>query len=157
MQDWIQNLIEDVSAIVTEKVYNSNQELIEGYFEVGQRILEDFNVEDREKIYGDKVVATIAKSSKIGLRKLYTIIQSAKKYKTLPDLPKNITWSKFVKEYVTEKKDEPVYPALPNKNYLKEVISHNLDFLVDNLSQNKKGVTMFLPYDYIDTDLTKYL
>jgi len=42
-QEWYNNLVEECKAIVVERVYNSNCELVTGYGEVGQRIIEDEN------------------------------------------------------------------------------------------------------------------
>lgn len=152
--EWMDILKQDVSVIITEKVFNSNMEMIEGYHEAGYRIWTDLQLEDREQVYGKKIVQSLAKSLNLGTRKLYTMIQSGKKYGSLlPDLPKNITWAKYVRDFVSEGKTEEALPALPDKAYLKEVVMSNLDFLVDNLTQSKRGVSFFLPYDYVDSRL----
>ena len=47
--NWYPQLVEDVKAIITERVYRSRQEVIEGWHEVGERIINDENYQKAAK------------------------------------------------------------------------------------------------------------
>ena len=53
--EWYNQLVEDCNSIITEAVYISRWALVEGYHNLGTRILEEQNFE-RSKIYGEKIV-----------------------------------------------------------------------------------------------------
>ena len=60
--DWYQALLDDLTAIAVESVAASNLAYIEGKWLFGQRIAQENENFKREKIYGKKIVATVAES-----------------------------------------------------------------------------------------------
>jgi len=151
MNDWIDSCIEDCNAIATETIFNSTEELIKGSYQIGERILQDFRVSDREATYGQKLIPMIGKSLGKGKSSIYNMVAVARKE---PDLDvllshygKNVTWAKIVKDVVG--KPEEVLPALPDNDKLLRIISDYLPWMINNLTQNKKGINLFLPLDKI--------
>jgi len=104
--EWYNQLVEDCNSIITEAVYISRWALVEGYHNLGTRILEEQNFE-RSKIYGEKIVQGLAFSLNMSSRIIWYAIQFAKKYPTLSEIPegKNITWNKIINMYLTTKKE----------------------------------------------------
>jgi hypothetical protein len=151
-QEWYLSLIEECEAIIVEKEFESRISLVEGYHQLGTRILQDidkFNLPTEQVI--DEIALTVKKSRR-------TIMYALKFAKIIPNLSeltegKNISWSKIIRERLTEKGEEEALPALPLPKTLKDVVVNNLDFLIDNLKQSKNGITMFLPYDKIDYEI----
>ncbi len=110
-EDWYEALIEECGAIITETIYNYRMTLIDGYHQLGKRILEENDNFNRKKIYGDEIVRRISKSLQKGERTIYYAIQFVKKY---PDLNKfldeveegkNISWRKVVKVYLPDRSE----------------------------------------------------
>ena len=103
--DWYDHLVTDCKAIVTERLYRSRQEIIEGWHEIGQRIATDENYQKHARGNGkikDKLAADIGAS----VQSLYYAIQFYNKY---PELSKglesfsegkNISWTKITKNYL---------------------------------------------------------
>ena len=110
MEKWYQSLIDDCQDIITEAVYQSRWALVEGYHNLGKRILEEHDNFERAKIYGEKIVQGLAESLNMSSRILWYAIQFVKKYPTLDLVPegKNITWNKIITKYLTEPKTESV-------------------------------------------------
>lgn len=150
-QEWFNILIDDCVAIYGEKEFNARLELIESYHEIGTRILGELKDKERVEIYGDKIVAEVGKAIKKSRTTVYRMIKFAKLFPDLQVLlntkDKRISWSRIVREHLQEKAE---LPALPNDEVMMVYVGKHAKFLVENLKQSKKGVSFFLPYDYIN-------
>lgn len=115
-EEWYLALVEECKAIITEAVFNSRWALVEGYHQLGERIVTDTNLE-RENIYGEKIVQGLAQSLGISKRTVWYAIQFYEKYPSLSVVPegKNITWNKIITKYLPEPKKET--PQLPDGKY----------------------------------------
>jgi hypothetical protein len=104
VQDWYEALLEDCKAIVVEYGFISRWSLVEGYHELGKRILQENHNFDRQKIYGQQIVKKVSETLGMSERTLQYAIQFSQKYPELESLPmgKNISWSKVVKELLPE-------------------------------------------------------
>ena len=104
-QNWYVDLVEDCKAIITETVFNSRWALIEGYHQLGERILED---SDKEPI--TKLLQRVAVSMDKSERTLWYAVQFAEKYKNLNKLPdgKNISWHKICNDLLPEPKKNKI-------------------------------------------------
>lgn len=149
--EWFNILIDDCVTIFGEKEFNARMELIESYHEIGSRILEELKDKERVEIYGDKIVAEVGKSIKKSRTTVYRMIKFAKLF---PDLraflggeDKRLSWSRIVREHLSEAVE---LPPLPDNTQLEVLVARHAGFLVDNLKQSKKGISLFLPYDYIN-------
>ena len=107
VEKWYKTLVEDCHDIITEAVYQSRWALVEGYHNLGKRILEDHDNFKRAKIYGEKIVQGLAESLNMSSRIIWYAIQFVKKYPTLDLIPegKNITWNKIITKYLTTQKE----------------------------------------------------
>jgi len=103
-RDWYQSLVEDCAAIITESVFTSRWALIEGYHQLGLRIMQENGNFKREKVYGKEIVQGLAKSLNKSPRTVRYSMQFVKKFPDLQKLPdgKNISWSKIVTNYLPE-------------------------------------------------------
>ncbi len=105
--------LEELKAIITEKLFNSRLELIQCKWELGKRVLEE---EKNLSNYGDKVVEKIAEDIKMSSVGLWKCIQFYKKYpqetfeEVVSLLPegKNISWYQITTKVLPEHKDEKV-------------------------------------------------
>lgn len=107
-EDWYNHLIDDCKSIIVEKTFESRWALIEGYHELGTRILEDYGNLEREKVYGEEIVRNLAISIGISSRVIYYAIQFARAYPDVGQVPggKNISWNKICHELLPEKTDK---------------------------------------------------
>jgi len=101
-QEWYQSLVDECKSIITEAVFTSRWALVEGYHQLGTRVLEENDNFERAKIYGDKIVQGLGNSLNISKSTIYYAIQFAKKYPKLDEVPegKNITWNKVIQENI---------------------------------------------------------
>ena len=108
-QEWYQALIEECRANLAEAEFQTRWSLIEGYHRIGKLILEAYPNFEREKIYGEKIVQSVAKSLSRSPRSIYYAIGFAKRFEKLDEMPegKTITWSGLVRKYLTDKSDRP--------------------------------------------------
>jgi len=104
--EWYSSLISDCHSIITEAVYISRWALVEGYHNLGKRILEEHDNFERNKIYGEKIVQGLALSLNMSSRILWYSIQFVQKYPDLTKVPegKNITWNKIITKYLPASK-----------------------------------------------------
>lgn len=111
-QLWYDALVEECKAIITETLYRSRQELIEGKHALGERICNDPHF---KKLQGNKsaVLQQIFKDIGVGNSEGYRCVQF---YEKFPDLSrgsekfveqKNISWEKIKKNYLPEDKEKP--------------------------------------------------
>ncbi|GAG45767.1 unnamed protein product, partial [marine sediment metagenome] len=113
---WYQSLIEDCKAIITEAIFTSRWTLVEGYHQLGERIITDDNYQKAAK--GNlSSLQDLAKNINTSERTLYYAIQFYDKYPSLDYVPegKNISWNKIITKYLPKLKDET--PPLPKGKY----------------------------------------
>jgi hypothetical protein len=107
---WYEILVSDCKAIVTERLYRSRQEIIEGWHEVGHRITTDSNY--RKFAHGNtEIKKQLAVDIGASVKTLYYAIQFYDKFPELSnalesfDEGKNISWHKIVKKYLPEPRE----------------------------------------------------
>jgi hypothetical protein len=88
-QQWVDRLIEDLTAIKVERAHNAEMELIQCRYEIGERLLQDHDNFTRDKVYGKKILSRVTESLKMKERTLQRCMQLARKYDT---------WDKFISE-----------------------------------------------------------
>jgi len=108
--DWYQALVTDCKSIVTERLYRSRQEIIEGWHEVGERIATDPNY--RKHAHGNTdIKKQLAVDIGASVKTLYYAIQFYDKFPELSnalesfDEGKNISWHKIVNKYLPEPRE----------------------------------------------------
>lgn len=118
-QEWFQSLVEDCRATMVEAVFNSNWSLVEGYHELGKRILEEKANFTKEGIYGKQITYNVAVAAQRSIRTIERAVQFAEKYPDLAMLPdgKNVTWHMVVNKYLPAVKASSEAPqtAEPDK------------------------------------------
>ena len=89
---WYDLLVEDCKAIVTEAVFTSRWALVEGYHQLGERIVTDENYSRhaRDRNY----VSRLTLSTEIPERTIWRAIQFYNKYPELEEVPegKNVSF-----------------------------------------------------------------
>ncbi len=137
------SILEDLESILIECEFTHRFSVIEGYHQIGKRILTESSEEEINNL-----VEKVAKDLKIRKSKIQKCVLFAKLFQNLSDLPegKNITWNKINYKYLTNKEKEEL-PALPDDVRLKSIIQSNVDWIVENKRQNEKGINLFLPYE----------
>lgn len=83
---WYKKLVEDCDVIRIEFWFKKNITEMEGYYEIGKRILDDNDNFDRAKIYGQKLLDKLKNSLGINEKYLRVSMRLAKEYKTFDDL-----------------------------------------------------------------------
>ncbi len=111
---WYRELVDDCKTIVTEAVFQSRWALVEGYHNLGKRILEEHDNFERAKIYGEGIVRGLAESLNMSSRIIWYAIQFVQKYPDLSKVPegKNITWNKIITKYLPASKDNGYTPEV---------------------------------------------
>ena len=112
---WYEALVEDCKDIITEAIFTSRWALVEGYHQLGERIVTENNL-DRKEIYGKNILQGLAKSIGMSERTLYYAIQFYEKYPELDTVPegKNISWHKLVNKYLPSKEKTKSIVIFPN-------------------------------------------
>ena len=105
-EEWYRQLIEECHAIVVETEFSARWALVEGYHELGKRILEDNNNFEKSG-YGKKIVQCIGESLGKSENTIYYAIQFARKFPELADVPggKDTSWYRICNELLPGKKD----------------------------------------------------
>jgi hypothetical protein len=132
INDWYEHLVEDCKAIITESVFASRWALVQGYWEIGQRIREDDNFKKYAK-GNESSLTDLSKNIGIGQRDLYRSLQLYDKYPNIDEIPegKNISWNKLITKYLPqETEDKPVEnfitcPTCAGKGKVKYEIPQN--------------------------------
>lgn len=122
-QEWFKGLIEECDAIIVETRHNAHWTLLEGYHQLGARIIEEkTNFENGG--YGKQIVQVVANSLHKSERTIYNAIQLAEQYPNLSALPegKAITWSKMCKKYLPQKTGECLH-----KEYKKVIVEYCME------------------------------
>lgn len=102
-EEWYKALIEECKAIITESVFTSRWALVEGYHQLGERIVTDEQFQKYAKgSYSS--LTRVSKNLRLSYRTLYRAIQFYEKYPDLSLVPegKNITWRKIITKYLPE-------------------------------------------------------
>jgi len=126
-QDWYIQLLEDSKAILVETEFSARWALVEGYHELGKRILED-KQKFEDSGYGKKIVQCIGNSLGKSENTIYYAIQFARKFPNLETLPegKDTSWYRICNELLPSKKDGKIkVKADRNKKYPIIAISIN--------------------------------
>lgn len=132
-EEWYVSLLEDCKAVVVERYYNANDEILAGKWEVGKRISEENDNMERKKVYGKRIIENLSKDLKVSTSDLFNCVQFYKEYNaeefdairgTLPE-GKNITWYKMTNKYLGERKDKEK----------KVKTSFNINFVLDRLTE----------------------
>jgi len=116
-EQWYSQLIEDCKDIITEAVFTSRWALVEGYHQLGERIVTDSDYNKWEQNKAGLVLQGLAKDINISERSLYYAIQFYEKYPRLDAVPegKNITWNKIITKYLpTPKVESTPLATIPN-------------------------------------------
>lgn len=117
--EWYAAFLEECRAIITETVYNSRIELLQGKWELGKRITEQENLFNQRAVYGLQIIETIARDLGRGTSDIWYCVQFFKTYPesefsaVMEKLPegKSISWQKVKTVYLpkhTEKKKRRV-------------------------------------------------
>ena len=61
-QQWFTQLVDECHAIMVEAEFTSRWALVEGYWQLGERICQENDNFDREKIYGKEIVKRVSTS-----------------------------------------------------------------------------------------------
>ena len=106
-ETWYKRLVDDCKAIITEAVFTSRWALVEGYWQLGERVRKDENWTKYSKGTYTSLQG-LAKNLGISERILYYALQFYDKYPELNNVPegKNITWNKIITKYLPEKPKE---------------------------------------------------
>jgi hypothetical protein len=102
--EWFEQLLEECKAITTEYGFTSRWSRIEGYHELGKRIIEENENFTRSDIYGEQIVSKVSKALGISDRTLQYAIQFAQKFPDLQTLKigKDYTWTRVIRELLPE-------------------------------------------------------
>lgn len=117
-QEWYNLLVDDCRNILTEAVHNSRWDLIQGYHQLGERIVTDGNYQEFAK--GNKTsVQGLAQNIGISERSIYYAIQFYEKYPDLGTVPegKNISWNKIITLYLPQPKQNKLEIPIPTGKY----------------------------------------
>jgi len=102
-------LVTDCKAIITEAIFNSRWALVEGYHQLGERIVNDTLYRRSEKNKAGAILSDLIKDIGVSQATLYRAIAFYNKYPSLEDVPegKNISWNKIITKYLTDSKEIP--------------------------------------------------
>ena len=130
VEKWYSALVSDCHDIMTEAVFISRWALVEGYHNLGKRILEEHDNFERKKIYGESIVQELALSLNMSSRILWYAIQFVQKYPDLNKVPegKSITWNKIITKYLPTSK----VTETPVKEYWIECPNCHHKFTMEN-------------------------
>lgn len=117
-QEWFLNLIDDCKTIIVETEFTARWALIEGYHQLGKRILAENDNFERSKIYGQEICSRVSISLGKSRQTINRAIQFARIYPELNLLPegKNTSWHQICNKYLPESK-ESKFIALPDGIY----------------------------------------
>ena len=108
VQPWYVNLIDDCKTIVVETEFTSRWALVEGYHQLGSRILVEYENFQRLRMTDNELVQRVAISIGKSDRTVYYAIQFARVYPDLSLLKegKNISWHHVINKYLTDGKEK---------------------------------------------------
>ena len=102
-EEWYQSLIEDCQAIGTERGTNARLEVIQGKWEIGERINQANEEMERKKIYGLRIIENLSNDLGVSSTDLWNCVKFYKEIgvetfdDAVPKLPegKNVSWYKI--------------------------------------------------------------
>ena len=123
VQPWYVNLIDDLKTIVVEKEFESRWALVEGYHQLGSRILVEYENFQRLRMDDQSLIATVAISLNKRPRTVYYAVQFARQYPDLNLLPegKDTNWHKVINKYLTTGKERVTLTKSDVINMVKEI------------------------------------
>jgi len=100
---WYTALVEDCHAIVVERGVNARMEVVEGKWELGQRISQANEEMERKKIYGKRIIENLSNDLGASTTDLWNCVKFFKEIgveqfdEAVPKLPegKNVSWYKI--------------------------------------------------------------
>ena len=107
---WFNELVEDLKDIITERVFNSRQELIVGYHEIGKRILVEKENAERDGVTVEGLVQGVAEAMGRSERTIWYAVQFVNAYPDMDALPdgKNLSWWKIVNQLLPKHKKDKI-------------------------------------------------
>ncbi len=122
-ESWYTQLVEDCKDIVTETEFTSRWALVEGYHQLGSRILTEYENFQRLRMPDSELVQRIAISIGRSDRTVYYAIQFARMYPDLNLLKegKDISWSHIVNKYLTDGKESVKLKKIDYMNMIEEI------------------------------------
>ncbi len=112
-ESWYDEMVQECQAIITETLYRSRQELIEGKHQLGERICSDSNF---RKMQGSKTANLQKLFEDIGIGRAdgYACVAFYQKFPNLSagvesfKEQKNISWDKIKRNYLPSKQQKEV-------------------------------------------------
>jgi len=122
-ESWYNSLIDELADIITETSFTSRWALVEGYHQVGVRILQENDNFERAKIYNEQILQRVANSLEKSQRTLYYAVQFAKAFPDLNLLPegKNLSWRHVINKYLTDGTEKKVVKKADLYRMIKEI------------------------------------
>jgi hypothetical protein len=150
---WYEELVEDCRSIIVEHSFTSRWALIEGYHNLGTRILDDYERLSRDEKYGKEIAKRVASSLGKSERSIELSMQFARQYPDLALLPegKNTSWRDICHKYLPRKGGHwkaqvDDYSVLPE-----EFKKANMT-LLDKLGQESQGKAVIPGVSFIEEE-----
>jgi len=123
-------VVEQIRATITEAVHNSRWMLIEGYWNVGKLLREEFGDKDLTK-----TLTALSAEVNLSQRTLWRALACYDKYPDIQQIPegKSITWNRLITKYLTTPKEED--------------ISNDWRYITCRISEKKKTIYLRKKYD----------
>lgn len=136
-QDWFKALIEEGIALLSEKKFQIQMELIEMKWELGDLILKE--EENFKRFgYGERIVEILAPILGMSESHLWKVIQFRKKFKSFDEVMgldpdrKTLSWFRIYTEFLPKHKDEKIKDS--NCKHLKvKCVKCGKEFLLKSL------------------------
>lgn len=102
--EWFDTLIANCKSIIGEKEFNARWALVECYHELGNRILQENDNFEKEKIYGEEITKRVSLSLGKSQRTVQQAIKFAKKFPilSLDVFGKDVSWHQIANKYLPE-------------------------------------------------------
>lgn len=115
VQEWYQAMVEDCKNILVEGEFAARWIYIQTYWQLGQRICQEFDVEDRAAVYGKKIVQRVGQSLGKKKQTIYNAVAFYRKYPDPDEWPfdKSISWRRICRKYLPEPKPPEVIDHVP--------------------------------------------
>lgn len=106
-EQWFTSLIDECKDILVEGEFAWRWTILETYHSLGKRILQENPNFERSKIYGDRLVATVAESLGRSERTIYYAMKFAETFPSPNEVPegKNVSWRLVCQKYLTKPKE----------------------------------------------------
>jgi len=139
--DWYESLVDEIRAMVTEKVFAARWEMIELYHGIGRLLATDSEYQKHARGNG-ALLKRVSQSTNVAERDLYRSIQFYTMFPDLDKLPdgKNISWNKIVNNLLPAG-DEKAYRSrtfCQRKASLKNALAKLVDDCSDEMDDEFK-------------------